>query len=196
MSISEICQVWSVQTKHTCHALRERGIDTDDIRSLLVTRLDRALKVPMDSNNNINFGGNEKRSQVALIRSEDANAAGENSNEIVMMPVGANNGEGVSMSLFDERAGEKDNGETTDADGQFRNGLRMKNVGHTSSFKIRDLRVIVKNVGMSVKEDRAGRIMMNEGDEYNEDHQDERVDIVSLKEVDLLASRYLSLIHI
>ena len=67
MSISEVCQVWSDHTKNTCQALRERGIDTDDIRSLLVTRLERALKVTMDTNNNINLGGNEKRSQVTLI---------------------------------------------------------------------------------------------------------------------------------
>ena len=48
MSISEICYVWSDYTRNTCQALWERGIDTDDIRSLLVPRLERALDFVID----------------------------------------------------------------------------------------------------------------------------------------------------
>merc|ERR550519_1266027 len=54
-------------------------------------------------------------------------------------------------SLFDDRAGEKVN----------------------TSIKIRDLRVLVKNVGVRFREASAGEIMMDGGKEYNEmDHQE------------------------
>ena len=59
MSISAICQAWSDHTKQTYHALRDIRVETDDIRSLLVGRLDKAINDEKYSNNN-NFHGKEE----------------------------------------------------------------------------------------------------------------------------------------